>query len=289
MRGGLFAGQGLRAATVLGALPRRHARVVSASRRLGYDVRWRVSVAAGRPDAGLPTVIAQPAIFVAGVVAYERALESGERFDALMGHSIGEYAALVAAEAMTFEDALDVVAARARAMEAAARRNPGGMAAIRGLDRVDADAIAWSAGVEVANDNSAEEIVVSGPDTALARAASAAHARGGRVLRLPVAGPFHTEAMAPASAAVERALEDVSISAPRIPVVSNVTGLPYERADDVAALLVQQVTSLVQFRRGLEWMWDAGVRGVVDLGPGEVVGRHAYATFATMERVMTVA
>ena len=283
MRVGLFPGQGVPAATVLDALSTDDPLVTGAAGMLGYDLRRRVEIAARRKGATLPTVVAQPAIFVAGVSSWRRAGDERRSVDFLAGHSLGEYTALVCGESMGFEDALSVVQARAEAMEAAARSSPGGMAAVLGLDLDDVEAIARRAGAVVANDNSPGQVVLSGTDAALSEAAGLVRAAGARSVLLEVAGPFHTDAMAPAVARVEDALERVEVHDPRTPVVSNVTARPYRSTDDIRRLLVQQVTHRVRFRESAEWLWSQGVRDFDDFGPGRVAAGLVQKTFRTLE------
>jgi [acyl-carrier-protein] S-malonyltransferase len=279
MKVGLFPGQGIAAERVLGALTPGDPFVASASEVLGYDLRRKVDIAGRRKGAKLPTALAQPAIFVASIASWRRASEEGRRVDFLAGHSLGEYAALVAGESISFEQGLRAVAARGEAMQAAARATPGGMTAVLGLDLESVEDIARRSGVSVANDNAPGQVVVSGPEGALAEAAVLARSEGGRAVLLDVAGPFHTGAMAPAQAVLRDALDHVDVRSPGLPVVSNVSARPYRAPGEIRALLVSQLTDRVRFRESLLWLWRNGVRDFVDFGPGSVVGGIAQRTF----------
>lgn len=268
MRAGLFPGQGVPAETVLESLAKSHALVVSASELLGYDLFRRVEVAARRKGASLPTAVAQPAIFVAGMISFS--YDSARR-DFFCGHSLGEYTALTAAGAFSFEDALAIVHIRAEGMERAGRVAPGSMAAVLGLDLGRVSDIAQRTGVVLANDNSPGQVVLAGPEPALAAAAAEVRAAGARSVLLDVAGAFHTGAMAPAGPALARALEKTEVKIPEIPVVSNVLARPYTDAAEVKELLVAQLTRPVRFRESIEWLVEQGVEDFTDFGPGRVV------------------
>ena len=280
----LFPGQGIPARTVLEALPEGDVLVENATDVLGYNLRRKVEIAARRKGAMLPTALAQPAIYTASLNGHRRAQAEGRSFDVIAGHSVGEYSALVAGGAMSFEDALRCVVVRADAMQAASRSSAGGMAAVLGLDLDTVEAIAETTGVQIANDNAPGQTVLAGSEEGLARAAAAARARGGRSVLLEVSGPFHTVAMAPAEGPLRRALERVELRSPRVPVLSNVTARPHQGGSASAELLVRQLATRVRWRESLEWLWHEGVRDVYDVGPGRVVAGLAQRTFTSLER-----
>ncbi len=283
MRVGLFPGQGIPARTVFEALPAGDSLVETADDVLGYDLRRKVEIAARQPKASLPTNLAQPAIFVAGIIAWRRAQAEGRECDLWAGHSLGEYAALVASNAISFHDGLAAVAARGDAMQDAARKTPGGMAAVLGLAYDEAADIARRAGVELANDNAPGQVVLSGSEEGLATAAGLVRSGGGRAVKLDVTGPYHTAAMKPAAPALEAALNAIEIGTPTAPVVSNVTARPYGSPEEIKRLLVEQLMTRVRFRESLEWLWEKGARDAEDLGPGRVVGGLAQRTFRPLE------
>ena len=277
MRAGLFPGQGVDAKVVLNGLDPTHPTVGSASETLGYDLVTRVTQIAKRPRGVLPTSLAQPAIFVAGLIAFEARAATGERFDCLVGHSLGEYTALVAARAIGFEDGLKLVAARGEAMQRATGASSGGMAAVLGLALPVVEEIARTRGLTVANDNSPAQVVLSGDRERLAHAAEAARELGGRCVLLSVEGAFHSGAMSSATEALVDALSATHIRSPAVPVVSNVTARPYRAPGEIRKLLVRQLTGRVRFREAILFLVDRNVGEFVDIGPGDVVGRLARA------------
>jgi [acyl-carrier-protein] S-malonyltransferase len=281
MKVGLFPGQGIPAQTVLEALPENDEVLIRAGEILDFDLRRKVGIAARGSGSTLPTSLAQPAIFTAGVVALQQTGADG--CDYFAGHSLGEYAALVAAGAISFEDGLGAVAVRGEVMQEAARSAPGGMAALMGLGYDVVQAIADKTGVVVANDNAPGQVVVSGRDEALAEAAAMVRSEGGRAVLLEVSGPFHSAAMEPAAPGLAEALDRIEVRSPTIPVISNVTARPYESPDEIRALLVQQVTHGVRWRESCEWLWDQGVRDFHDFGPGRVAAGLAQRTFRSID------
>ncbi|MBA2274269.1 MAG: ACP S-malonyltransferase [Actinobacteria bacterium] len=282
MKAGLWPGQGIPARMVLEGLPAGHGLIQGAREILGYDLRRRVDIAGRRKGALLPTALAQPAILVAGLISWEESAPStGCAFFA--GHSVGEYAALVAGGALTVEDALRIVQVRADAMEAASRSAGTGMAAVLGLSLDRVAAIADEAGVAVANDNAPGQVVIAGGEAALTEAATLVRAARGRSILLETAGAFHTDVMASAEAPLKRALRDAHIQEPSTPVISNVTGRPYADVESIRDLLGRQLTSRVRFRESLEWMWGEGVREFEDFGPGQVAAGMAARTFKRLE------
>jgi [acyl-carrier-protein] S-malonyltransferase len=208
----------------------------------------------------------QPAILCASLAGWERARK--EDVTALAGHSLGEYAALVAAGALAERDAIEVVAVRGRAMDAAARDGvSGGMLAVRGGGERIA-AVAGLAGATVANENAPDQTVLSGPDAALDAAARALRELDVRAMRIPVSGAFHSPAMAPAADELRAALAQVDFARPEVPVVSCLTAMPFV---DPRAELVAGLTRPVRWRevlRALDWR---GVTRFVEAGPGKVL------------------
>ena len=283
MRAGLFPGQGLDARAVGDALPADHRLLARANEVLGYDLRQAVRKA---PRAKLRTRVAQPAIMVAGLISYQRAVSEGRRYHYLAGHSLGEYTALVASGAIRFRDGVGLVAERAAAMEKAARVAPGGMAVILGLDVIEVEGLAARTGVTVANDNSPVQVVVAGTEDSLARVATLAQAVGARCIRLSVEGPFHSKAMEKARDALDDALTQTEIRLPRVPVVANATARPYRIPGEIRKLLAQQLTGRVRFRESIEWLAAAGVKDFEDLGPSRVVEGIARATTSRLSAVV---
>jgi [acyl-carrier-protein] S-malonyltransferase len=288
MKAALFPGQGVRPASVLEMLDPTDPTVRTATDVLGVDVRKQVEIGMRGQRKELPTLVAQPAIFVASVAAWRRAENAGERPTALAGHSLGEYAALVAGGAWSFEHALCVVQVRAAASHKACRAGEGGMAALQDLSLEQAEEIAVEAGVTVANDNAPGQVVVSGERAALDVCAALTARRGGRSVLLGVEGPFHTVAMAAAATKLHDALDHVLIRMPDVPVVSNVTARPYRAPGEIRKLLVEQMTGRVRFRESLQWLWSEGVRDFVDMGPGRIAAGLARRTVRVLEEAVNV-
>ena len=213
------------------------------------------------------TEFAQPAIYCASLAGWSR--YKGERPYAMAGHSLGEFAALAAAGAVDEATGLRLVALRGRLMQRVAERrgSEGGMLAVR-THLGDADELAERFDLTVANDNSPEQVVLSGPSDALNRAAEQARAEGTRARRLHISGAFHTPAMNPAAAKFRAALERVDFKRPRVPVFSGVTAALF---DDFRRRLSQAIIRPVQWRETLLSLDGWGVERFVEVGPGRVL------------------
>ena len=272
MKIGLFPGQGISASDVFEALAPDDGSIDEAADILGYDVRRKVASFTKRKGALLPTWLAQPAIFTAGIMAHRRAVAGGSVYHCYAGHSMGEYTALVAAEALSFKDALKVLDVRGREMQKASLVRSGGMLAVLSLSEEDVAAVAEGSGALVANDNAPGQIVLAGDESSLGRASRSVCERGGRAVLLGVSGAFHTEAMADVRLPLQDVLYSVAVRSWKRPVISNVTARPYRTPGEVRKLLIEQVTSRVRFRGSLLWAFERGVTEFEDLGPGGVVG-----------------
>ncbi|HYN37566.1 MAG TPA: ACP S-malonyltransferase [Actinomycetota bacterium] len=286
MRAGLFPGQGLDPRTVASSLPNGHQLLERANEVLGYDVQRRVEQVARSSGPVLRTDLAQPAIFMGGIISFREATERGEQFDYLAGHSLGEYTALVAGGSIPFDHGLRLVAARGMLMQRASTRSTGGMAAVMNLAFDDAEAICAETGVVLANDNSPSQVVLSGSEEALSRAALLVRGLGGRTVRLPVEAAYHSPAMQPSGLELAAVLDRTEIRSPAIPVLSNVSALPYRAPGEIRKLLVHQLTGRVRFRQSVSWLIESGVTEFFDLGPGRVVGRLAEATVRARNEVI---
>lgn len=228
----------------------------------------------GPEDELRQTANAQPAIMVTSLACLGAALETGlldRRPAFLAGHSLGEYTALVAAGALTFDDALRLVSERGRLMQQASTATPGAMAALLGLSEDEADELCRLSGAEPCNYNSPFQIVVGGTPAAVSRASALARERGGRVLPLNVSGAFHTSLMQGAAAEFARAVQQVALADPVIPVVGNVTARPLTVAEEVRAELKQQLVSPVLWHQSVTAIVGAGVDTFVEVGPGRVL------------------
>jgi len=230
---------------------------------LGYDPFERLSEG---------TRYQQPALFLCSVAAWEQWREDADEADearAAAGHSLGEYAALVAAGALQFDDAVRLVDERAAAMADAGELHAGGMVALLGGDPRGVRALATRLGLIVANDNAPGQLVLSGPADAIAEAEEAARDEAGaRARRLDVSGAFHSPLMEPAAERLRAALEATPISEPQIPVYSNGTASPFV---DVRAELAENLLRGVRWRETLLAMHAAGIEDFEELGPGRVL------------------
>ena len=224
----------------------------------------------------------QPALFLCSVAAWATWRESGEGADtrpaAAAGHSLGEYAALVAAEALAFDDAVVLVDERAAAMADAAALKPGGMVALLGGDAVAVRALALRLGLTVANDNAPGQVVLSGPLEAVAVAEEAAREEtGARARRLDVGGAFHSPLMEPAAERLAAALAQTPVAPARLPVYANGSAAPFT---DVRRELAENLLRPVRWRETLLAMRAAGVERFVELGPGAVLTALVKRTLA---------
>jgi [acyl-carrier-protein] S-malonyltransferase len=213
---------------------------------------------------------AQPAIFCAALAGWEALREDVEP-DVMAGHSLGEITALVAAEALSAEDGLRLVAARGRLMqEAAEQTGDGGMTAVRAREgnREAIAEVAAATNVAIANDNSPDQLVLSGALSALDDAEAQLKERGVRGKRLPVAGAFHSPLMEPAVEPFRALVKETEIGVPRVPVLSCVTAEPF---DDTPALLVRAITEPVRWLDVMRALEARGVSNFVETGPGHVL------------------
>lgn len=278
MRAALFPGQGVDARSVRAALDPEHPRVIDASEELGFDLARRVEQVMRTSRGAMPTTVAQPAIFVAGVIAFQERVGAGDSFDYLLGHSLGEYTALVAGGAIPFGHGVKLISARGATMQRAAALDSGGMAAVLRLDHEAVERIAATHDLVVANDNSPDQTVMSGDRVALSRAAEDVRHAGGRSVLLNVEGAFHSPAMIAAQADLDAALMATEVRSPSIPVMSNITARPYRAPGEIRRLLLTQLAGRVRFRECVLFMAERGVTEFVDMGPGDVVGKLARAT-----------
>ncbi|MBI3616204.1 MAG: ACP S-malonyltransferase [Candidatus Omnitrophica bacterium] len=221
------------------------------------------------------TDICQPALYVASLAALEALKSSvpqGISPAAAAGLSLGEYTALAAAGALSFEDGLRLVHLRGQAMEEAAHLATGTMASVLGLELEILEPICAQTGAEVANINAPGQIVISGSPEAVEAASAKAKEKGSkRVVPLEVGGAFHSRLMEPAAAQLKKALEGVALQPLKFPVASNVTGAYYTGSDQVPRLLVEQLTSPVRWEACVRTLVQAGVRTFLEVGPGTVL------------------
>ena len=218
----------------------------------------------------------QPAILTTSLACLRVLEKRGLKPDVVAGHSVGEYAALVAAGALKDTDAVALTRLRGKLMETACPAGTGGMAAIMGAERADVEAICAQVkeiGVaQVAALNTTGQIVIAGHIRALTEVIALAKAKGiAQATMLPVSGPFHSALMGPAAEGLRKALNDISITKARVPVIANVDAKPHQEPAELKALLVQQLTEPVLWQTSVAAMIKSGVDTFVELGAGRVL------------------
>ena len=274
----VFPGQGSQSIGMMQGWGERvevRATFAEASDALGQDL-W-VLVTDGPADLLNQTVNTQPAMLAADIAAWRVWQAAGGATPALLaGHSLGEYAALVAAGSLNFADAIKLVRFRAEAMQAAVPEGVGAMAAILGLDddivrTVCSDAAAGEV-VEAVNLNSPGQVVIAGNKAAVERAMTLAKERGAkRALPLPVSVPSHSSLMLPAADKLLAHLQTVTITTPSIPVLHNTDVQSHADADSIRAALAKQLHTPVRWVETVQALKAAGVERVIECGPGKVL------------------
>lgn len=222
------------------------------------------------------TKVTQPAVFIHSVVS---ALCLGDDFQPTMvaGHSLGEFSALVASGALSFEDGLKLVAARANAMQKACEKNPGTMAAIIGLSDEQIEQICAEISVNgkvvvAANYNCPGQLVISGDKDAIMEACEKFKAAGAkRALPLAVGGAFHSPLMQPAKDELQAAIENTQFAAPKCPVYQNVDAMPHTDPKEIQANLIAQLTSPVRWTKSVQNMIADGATDFTECGPGKAL------------------
>ncbi len=297
----LFPGQGAQypgmGADLYADFPEARARFDAANERLGFALT-EVMFGAEDPDASAEalrqTNITQPALYVHSLAVMGVLEHAGRVPDMAAGHSLGEYSALAAAGAITFEHGLRVVAERGRLMAGAGTTRPGTMAAILGMENEALETLCASISeahtplvVQAANYNAPGQVVISGDVTAVEAAMEAAPEAGARrVIPLSVSGAFHSPLMAEARAGLAEALYALPIQPPRCPVYLNVTAKPTTDPEAIRTALLDQLTAPVRWAQTLEQMQADGADGFVEVGAGKVlsglVKRTLGRTAATM-------
>jgi [acyl-carrier-protein] S-malonyltransferase len=274
----VFPGQGSQSVGMLDAWAGNAAvadTLALASSALGQDLG--ALIAQGPAEQLNLTTNTQPAMLVAGAALYAAWCAAGGRKpDIVAGHSLGEYAALTAAQSLRLEDAVRLVRIRADAMQAAVPVGTGAMAAILGLDdeavRAACAQAAQGEVVEAVNFNAPAQVVIAGHKAAVERACEAAKAAGAkRALLLPVSAPFHSSLLRPAAAVLDKALAEVQISAPAMTVVNNVDVATPTDPAAIRDALVRQAWHPVRWVETIRAMKAQGVTHVIECGPGKVL------------------
>lgn len=239
------------------------------------DIMWN-----GPEETLTLTANAQPALMAVSVavmrVLEARGLMLADKVSYVAGHSLGEYSALCAAGTFSLSDTARLLRIRGNAMQAAVPVGEGAMAAIIGLEHGDVETICKEAGLtgicQIANDNGGGQLVISGAKVPVEKAAALASEKGAkRAIMLPVSAPFHSALMAPAADAMREALATVEKKSPVVPVVANVRAAPVSDVDEIANLLVEQVTGQVRWRETVEWFAANDVTTLYEIGSGKVL------------------
>ncbi|HSH04417.1 MAG TPA: ACP S-malonyltransferase [Anaerolineae bacterium] len=241
------------------------------------------------------TLNQQPALFTTCYAMWRVAEETDWHPPTFIaGHSMGEVTALVVAGSISFADGLRLTRHRGQCMKMAGEQNPGGMAAVLGMDyeavaaHCEAATEATNLPVQVANDNCPGQVVISGNHTALDEAIKRVKADGvRRVVKLPITIAAHSALMAPAAESFGEMVDEIEIKLPQIPVISNVTALPLISVTDIRAELKAQLTANVRWTESIQYLLGQGVTTFVEIGPGDVLmklmkridrdaGRHSF-------------
>ena len=272
----LFAGQGAQKPGMAGDLYEKHLIVREtfdeASQILGYDLRDLID---NDNDKLNQTRHTQPAILTTSVAIFRLLKEKGYQPDVVAGLSLGEYSALVASDALAFEDAVALVAKRGEYMETAAPAGSGKMVAVMNAEASLIEKICQEASkkgiVTPANYNTPSQIVIGGEVAAVNYAVELLKEAGvKRLIPLKVSGPFHTALLEPASQQLAEALEEISFSDFKIPLIGNTEAKVMQKSD-IKALLTRQVMESVRFYESILAMKDLGMTTCVEIGPGKVL------------------
>ncbi|MFC4320216.1 ACP S-malonyltransferase [Litchfieldia salsa] len=223
------------------------------------------------------TINAQPALLTTSIAILQKFKEADIKADYMAGHSLGEYTALVAAGALTFEDAIYLVRKRGEFMEEAVPAGKGTMAAVLGMDNIllkevtdEVDQTGYP--VQLANINCPGQIVISGSTEGVTVASQKAKESGAkRVIPLEVSGPFHSSLMKPAALQLTEVLDQCDIKQSAVPVIANVTGKQMSDSEEIKRKLIEQLYSPVLWQQSVEAMIDLGVDTFIEIGPGKVL------------------
>ena len=289
----VFPGQGSHSVGMMSALaaefPVVRQTFSEASQALGYDL-WQM-VEQGPEEKLNRTEVTQPAMLVAGVATWRAWLaSSGPSPQVMAGHSLGEYSALVCAEALDFPDAVKLVADRARFMQEAVPIGQGGIAAILGLDddavRKLCEQAAQGEVLDAVNFNSPNQVVIAGAAAAVARAVEQSKAAGAkRAVVLPMSVPAHSRLMRPAAQRMAERIKTVNVRSPRVPVIHNVHLRAESDPEAIRNALVRQIESPVRWVELIQKMAADGVDRMVECGPGKVLAglnKRIVKTFETL-------
>ncbi|WP_179234362.1 ACP S-malonyltransferase [Heyndrickxia coagulans] len=275
----VFPGQGSQTVgmgqSVAGANEKAAAVFQKADEKLGMDLSGLIQN--GPLDKLTRTENAQPALLTVSTAILQVLQEAGIHADFTAGHSLGEYSALVAADALSFEDAVYAVRKRGEYMDEAFPNGAGAMSAVLGLDRGVLEEVADEVSregetVQLANLNCPGQIVISGTAAGIEKAGALAKERGAkRVLPLQVSGPFHSKLMEPAAEKYKAVLDEIAIRDAAVPVIANVDAEVETGAQDIKANCIRQLYSPVLWEDSVKKMISLGVDTFIEVGPGKVL------------------
>ncbi len=277
-----FPGQGSQAVGMGKALAEQFAEARAVFEEVDETLGQKLSAVMfeGPEDVLTLTANAQPALMAVSMavirVMEARGFSLKDKVAYVAGHSLGEYSALCAAGTFSLADTARLLRIRGDAMQKAVPVGEGAMAAIIGLEQADVEAVCAEARasgpVQIANDNGGGQLVISGAKPAVELAARLASEKGAkRALMLSVSAPFHSTLMVPAAEAMREALAGVEKRDPAVPLIANVRAAPVTDANEIAALLVEQVTGQVRWRETVEWFAANGVSTLYEIGSGKVL------------------
>ncbi|PWW27411.1 [acyl-carrier-protein] S-malonyltransferase [Cytobacillus oceanisediminis] len=275
----LFPGQGSQTAGMGKTLAEQDEKVKSFFENADQKLEFSLSslIFEGPQDKLTLTTNAQPALLTTSIAILDYFKRSGVTPDYVAGHSLGEYTALVAAGAISFEDGVYAVRKRGEFMEEAVPNGEGTMAAVLGLDRDKLTAVTEEVTkegnpVQLANLNCPGQIVISGSRAGVEQASEKAKVAGAkRVLPLDVSGPFHSELMKPAAEKFKQILDEIEIKDAAVPVIANVTASEMTSASEITSRLIEQLYSPVLWEDSIRKMVDLGVDAFIEIGPGKVL------------------
>lgn len=275
----LFPGQGSQTVGMGKALAESDSTIMEIFERADETLNFKLSniIFEGPQEELTLTTNAQPALLTTSIAILQYFKKSGINPDFVAGHSLGEYSALVAAEAFSFEEGVRAVRKRGEYMEEAVPNGEGTMAAVLGLDRetlteVTASVTAAGHTVQLANLNCPGQIVISGSKQGVELAGQKAKEKGAkRVIPLEVSGPFHSVLMKPAAEKFQSVLNEMSIKDAKVPVISNVTANPMTAASEIKEKLIEQLYSPVLWEDSVRKMIELGVDTFIEMGPGKVL------------------
>jgi [acyl-carrier-protein] S-malonyltransferase len=296
----IFPGQGSQTSGMLSDLAQQYSIIQEtyqeASSVLGYDL-W--ALVQNPADVALlnQTERTQPSLLAASVALWRIWQARGGSLPTIMaGHSLGEYSALVCADAIDYSDAISLVALRGRYMQEAVKEGEGAMAAIVGLDNEKVEEICMLAReqqtLSPANFNAIGQTVIAGDTAAIDRAILIAKGKGAKIAqKIPVSVPSHCSLMTPAAEKLSMRLEQINIKKPNIPVIHNMNVQASEQPEDIRHALVQQLSSPVRWVETIQQMGSLGIDQIIECGPGKVLtglNKRIDATIATTPIQLTI-